>query len=208
MFRPFMPSGVTIDKLLRARPPSSSSQPPTWRRLSGRPGDPKGTEYEASGAMGLHYWQMMRLIVLSPAIELMIPPLVTLFIGFFQDTTLVVIVGLLDFLDTVRSSMRDPPEMAAGIVVLEGYMFAAFSICSSARSWAPTAVFSNVISGWAMTDNLTVIRNAAWAVLWDEAEGQHAYAQDVDVAFSDAGVLQRGRRLYGPGQHRRSPVSR
>ena len=49
-----------------------------------------------------------------------LPPL---FIGFFQDTTLVVIVGLLDFLDTIRSSMRDPQWQ--GIVVLEGYIFAA-----------------------------------------------------------------------------------
>jgi general L-amino acid transport system permease protein len=83
---------------------------------------PKG-QYEASAAMGLHYWQMMRLIILPQAIKIMIPPLVTLFIGFFQDTTLVVIVGLLDFLDTVRSSMRDPQWQ--GIVVLEGYVFAA-----------------------------------------------------------------------------------
>ena len=49
-----------------------------------------------------------------------------------------------------------------------------------------------------MTDNLTVIRNAAWAVLWDEAEGQHAYAQDVDVAFSDAGILHVGAGYTGP----------
>ncbi len=121
----FMPSGVTIDKLLRAQTAIILFAAAYVAEIvrGGLQAIPKG-QYEASAAMGLHYWQMMRLIVLPQAIKIMIPPLVTLFIGFFQDTTLVVIVGLLDFLDTVRSSMRDPQWQ--GIVVLEGYIFAAF----------------------------------------------------------------------------------
>ncbi|WP_246504760.1 amino acid ABC transporter permease [Microvirga antarctica] len=120
----FMPSGVTIDKLLRAQIAIILFAAAYVAEIvrGGLQAIPKG-QYEASAAMGLHYWQMMRLIVLPQAIKIMIPPLVTLFIGFFQDTTLVVIVGLLDFLDTVRSSMRDPQWQ--GIVVLEGYVFAA-----------------------------------------------------------------------------------
>ena len=47
-----------------------------------------------------------------------------------------------------------------------------------------------------MTDTITVIRNAAWAVTWDEAAGQNVYARDVDVAFSKAGILH-----IGPGYH-------
>jgi general L-amino acid transport system permease protein len=120
----FMPSGVTIDKLLRAQIAIILFAAAYVAEIvrGGLQAIPKG-QYEASAAMGLHYWQMMRLIVLPQAIKIMIPPLVTLFIGFFQDTTLVVIVGLLDFLDTIRSSMRDPQWQ--GIVVLEGYIFAA-----------------------------------------------------------------------------------
>ncbi|KAB0264233.1 amino acid ABC transporter permease [Microvirga brassicacearum] len=120
----FMPDGFTIDKLLRAQVAIILFAAAYVAEIvrGGLQAIPKG-QYEASAAMGLHYWQMMRLIVLPQAIKIMIPPLVTLFIGFFQDTTLVVIVGLLDFLDTIRSAMRDPQWQ--GIAVLEGYVFAA-----------------------------------------------------------------------------------
>jgi general L-amino acid transport system permease protein len=83
---------------------------------------PRG-QFEASGAMGLSYWQAMRLIVLPQALKIVIPPLVNIFIGFFQDTTLVTIIGLYDFLDSVRAAQRDPDWQ--GIAVLEGYAFAA-----------------------------------------------------------------------------------
>jgi cytosine/adenosine deaminase-related metal-dependent hydrolase len=43
-----------------------------------------------------------------------------------------------------------------------------------------------------MTDTITVIRNAAWAVTWDEAAARHVYAHDIDVAFSAAGILHAG----------------
>ncbi|MBB4042166.1 general L-amino acid transport system permease protein [Microvirga flocculans] len=120
----FMPGGMTIDKLLRAQIAIILFAAAYVAEIvrGGLQAIPRG-QYEASAAMGLHYWQMMRLIVLPQAIKIMIPPLVTLFIGFFQDTTLVVIVGLLDFLDTVRSAMREPQWQ--GIAVLEGYLFAA-----------------------------------------------------------------------------------
>ncbi|NIX75842.1 amino acid ABC transporter permease [Microvirga terricola] len=120
----FMPEGLTIDKLLRAQIAIILFAAAYVAEIvrGGLQAIPRG-QFEASAAMGLHYWQMMRLIVLPQAIKTMIPPLVTLFIGFFQDTTLVVIVGLLDFLDTIRSAMRDPQWQ--GIAVLEGYIFAA-----------------------------------------------------------------------------------
>ncbi|TYK98284.1 ABC transporter permease subunit, partial [Streptococcus dysgalactiae] len=83
---------------------------------------PKG-QTEAAQALGLHYWQYTFLVVIPQALKTVIPPLVSLFIGFFQDTTLVTIVGLLDFLNTVRTALRDPNWQ--GIAVLEGYLFAA-----------------------------------------------------------------------------------
>jgi general L-amino acid transport system permease protein len=83
---------------------------------------PRG-QHEAAGALGLHYWQAMHLIVLPQALKIAIPPLVNISIGFFQDTTLVTIIGLLDFLSTVRTAMQDPAWI--GTAVLEGYLFAA-----------------------------------------------------------------------------------
>ncbi|NDV02241.1 amino acid ABC transporter permease [Pseudoroseicyclus tamaricis] len=56
---------------------------------------PKG-QYEAADALGLDYWQSMRLIILPQALKIAIPGIVSTFIGLFKDTTLVVFIGLLD----------------------------------------------------------------------------------------------------------------
>ena len=40
-------------------------------------------------ALGLGYWQMMRLIILPQALKIVIPGIVNTFIGLFKDTTLV-----------------------------------------------------------------------------------------------------------------------
>ncbi len=120
----FMPDGVSIGKLLRAQVAIIIFAAAYIAEIvrGGLQDIPKG-QFEAGSSLGLHYWLLMRKIVLPQAIKKVIPPLVSLFIGFFQDTTLVTIVGLLDFLDTVRSAMRDPDWQ--GIAVLEGYLFAA-----------------------------------------------------------------------------------
>ncbi|UZF90693.1 amino acid ABC transporter permease [Bosea sp. NBC_00550] len=120
----FMPDGVTIDKLLRAQVAiiifAGAYIAETVR--GGLQAVPKG-QHEAAASLGLGYWLSMRKIVLPQALKIVIPPLVNIFIGFFQDTTLVTIIGLLDFLDTVRASLRDPNWQ--GIAVMEGYVFAA-----------------------------------------------------------------------------------
>ena len=120
----FLPGGMTVDKLLRAQIAiiifAAAYIAETVR--GGLQAIPRG-QHEAAGAMGLHYWQSMRLIVLPQALKVVIPPLVNIFIGFFQDTTLVTIIGLLDFLSTVRTAMQDPTWL--GLAVIEGYAFAA-----------------------------------------------------------------------------------
>ncbi|WP_210529066.1 amino acid ABC transporter permease [Rubellimicrobium arenae] len=56
---------------------------------------PKG-QYEAADALGLDYWQAMRLIVLPQALKISIPGIVNTFIGLFKDTTLVAFIGMYD----------------------------------------------------------------------------------------------------------------
>ena len=82
---------------------------------------PKG-QYEGAMAMGLGYWQMMRLIILPQALRIAIPGIVNNFISLTQDTTLVAIVGLYDFLNIVRAGSRDPNWIGTEI---EGYVFCA-----------------------------------------------------------------------------------
>jgi len=120
----FMPTGMTVDKLLRAQIAiiifAGAYIAEAVR--GGLQAIPRG-QYEAASSLGLHYWQAMRLIVLPPALRIVIPPLVNISIGFFQDTTLVTIIGLLDFLSTIRTAMLDPEWV--GAAVLEAYLFAA-----------------------------------------------------------------------------------
>jgi general L-amino acid transport system permease protein len=82
---------------------------------------PKG-QYEGAMAMGLGYWQMMRLIILPQALRVAIPGIVNNFISLAQDTTLVAIVGLYDFLNIVRAGSRDTNWLGTEI---EGYAFCA-----------------------------------------------------------------------------------
>ncbi len=120
----FLPEGVNFDKLLRALIGvalfSSAYMAEVVR--GGLQAIPKG-QYEAAAAMGLGYWQMMRLIILPQALKLVIPGIVNTFIGLFKDTTLVLIIGLFDLLGSVQAATTDPKWVS---MYVEGYVFTAF----------------------------------------------------------------------------------
>ncbi len=124
MFPLFLPDGMTINQVLRAQVAVIMFAAAYIAEVvrGGLQAIDDG-QYEAAKALGLSYWQSMRLIILPQSLKIVIPPLVMVFIGFFQDTTLVTIIGLFDFLNTIRGAMRDPNWQ--GIAVLEGYAFAA-----------------------------------------------------------------------------------
>ena len=62
---------------------------------------PRG-QYEAADALGLDYWQAMRLIILPQALKISIPGIVNVAIGLFKDTTLVSIISMFDLLGMIR----------------------------------------------------------------------------------------------------------
>lgn len=63
---------------------------------------------DAARALGLTWWQSMRLIVLPEALRIVIPAFISIAVGFFQDTSLIVIIGLFDLLNTARLAAQDP----------------------------------------------------------------------------------------------------
>lgn len=67
---------------------------------------PRG-QFEAADAMGLQYWQSMRLIILPQALKISIPGIVNTFIGLYKDTTLVFVIGMLDPLGISRPILAD-----------------------------------------------------------------------------------------------------
>src|SRR5437868_5841523 len=46
--------------------------------------------------------------------------------------------------------------------------------------------------------SMTVIKNAAWVIAWDEASARHVYRRGVDVAFTDDRIAFLGRGYAGP----------
>jgi general L-amino acid transport system permease protein len=81
---------------------------------------PQG-QYEAANAMGLDYWQSMRLIILPQALKISIPGIVNVFIGLFKDTTLVSIIGLLDPLG-LSTAIRATSEWNGVIWEIYGFI--------------------------------------------------------------------------------------
>lgn len=118
----FLPVGVTIDKLLRAQIAMILFAAAYLAEVvrGGLQAIPREQE-EAAQALGLGYWQRIRYVILPQALRVSIPPLVNTFIGFFKDTSLVVIIGLFDFLTSIKVSLTDPTWTGFGV---EAYLFA------------------------------------------------------------------------------------
>ncbi len=109
MFPLFMPEGMTFDKLIRALVGVGLFSAAYMAEVirGGLQAIPKG-QTEAAEALGLSYWKTMGLIILPQALKLVIPGIVNTFIGLFKDTTLVLIIGLFDFLGAAQASLTNP----------------------------------------------------------------------------------------------------
>ena len=120
----FLPSGMTFDKFLRAQVAVILFAGAYIAEIvrGGLQSLPKG-QFEAADAMGLSYVQKTAFIILPQALRVVIPPLINTFIGFFKDTSLVLIIGIFDFLNTANQALVDPAW--AGYPG-EVYLFAAF----------------------------------------------------------------------------------
>ncbi len=113
MFPLFMPAGFNPDKLLRAQIAFILFAAAYLAEVvrGGLQALPKG-QYEAADALGLSYWKKTGFIILPQALRLVIPPLVNTFIGFFKDTSLVLIIGLFDLLTAGKISIAEPAWQA------------------------------------------------------------------------------------------------
>ena len=119
----FLPEGLNFDKLLRALIGVILFQSAYVAEVvrGGMQAIPKG-QYEAAAAMGLGYWRRMGLVILPQALKLVIPGLVNTVIALFKDTSLVIIIGLFDLLNSIKQAATDPTWLG---MATEGYVFAA-----------------------------------------------------------------------------------
>ncbi len=121
----FLPEDVTLDKVVRPLVGVALFAAAYMAEVvrGGLQAIPKG-QYEAADALGLTYWQSMRLVILPQALKLVIPGIVNTFIGMFKDTSLVSIIGLFDLLGIVQTSLADA-KWSTPVTAPTAYLFLA-----------------------------------------------------------------------------------
>ena len=133
----FLPEQITPTKLVRAESAFVLVIGAYIAEVvrGGLQGVPRG-QREAAAALGLGYWRTAWLISLPQALRISVPGLVNVGVVFFKDTSLVVIIGLTDFLAAVSSGARDTEWLGHDV---EGYLFAAviyFVFCTCMSRYA------------------------------------------------------------------------
>ncbi len=133
MFPLFVPPGVETDKLMRVLVAFTLFNAANFAEVfrGGLQAIPHG-QVEAGGSLGLPKWQVTSLIVVPQAIAIAVPGLVNLCIAVIKETTIVLIVGLVDFVGVLQAGMSDPDWLMAPSVRTTAYVFAAavfWSIC-------------------------------------------------------------------------------
>jgi len=100
---------------------------------------PKG-QVGAAYALGLNYWQVMKLVVLPQAFRNMLPVLLTQTIILFQDVSLVSLLNVTDFVGaSVKIAQRD-----SRIVELYCFVAIVYFVCCLSLSWAVKRLQSRI----------------------------------------------------------------
>ena len=133
----FLPEGVRIDRVLRAMMAMTffAAAYMAENVRGGLQAIPQG-QYEAAEAVGLNAFQTMLLIVLPQALRAVIPAIVGQFISLFMDTTLAIIVGLVELLAIGKSILNSNVDWL--LLDSEVYIFiaAVFWIFTYSMSYA------------------------------------------------------------------------
>ena len=114
----FLPDSISIDRVVRAITAFTlfSAAYMAENVRGGLQAVPKG-QYEAAAAVGLNGYQSMSLIILPQALRSIIPILTASVIGGFRDTSLVLILGLLDLLGIAKATLAQPAFLGRHIEV-------------------------------------------------------------------------------------------
>ncbi len=133
----FLPENVRIDRVLRAMMAMTffAAAYMAENVRGGLQAIPRG-QYEAAEAVGLNAFQTMLLIVLPQALRAVIPAIVGQFISLFMDTTLAIIVGLVELLAIGKSILNSNVEWL--LLDSEVYIFiaAVFWVFTYSMSYA------------------------------------------------------------------------
>ncbi|HEV7257364.1 MAG TPA: amino acid ABC transporter permease [Bosea sp. (in: a-proteobacteria)] len=91
---------------------------------------------EAATALGLTYWKATGLIILPQALRISLPAMTNEFIALVKNTTLVLVVSILDLLGIAQASLADPNWVGMS---MEAYAFSGsiyWLICFALSRWS------------------------------------------------------------------------
>jgi general L-amino acid transport system permease protein len=91
---------------------------------------------EAATALGLNYWKATGLVVLPQALRISLPAMTNEFIALVKNTTLVLVVSILDLLGIAQASLADPAWVGMN---MEAYAFSGaiyWLICFALSRWS------------------------------------------------------------------------
>jgi general L-amino acid transport system permease protein len=104
-----LPEGLNVDKLLRAQLAFTLfAAAYLSESIRGALQAIPAGQYEAAEALGLGYWRRTLLVILPQALRIALPSLVNTFLGIFKDTSLVLIIGILDLLTAGQNAVLEP----------------------------------------------------------------------------------------------------
>jgi general L-amino acid transport system permease protein len=137
----FLPENVRIDRVLRAMLGMTlfAAAYMAENVRGGLQSIPSG-QYEAAKAMGLNNAQTTVLIILPQALRVVIPAIVGQFIALFMDTTLAVIVGLLELLAVGSAILNSNPQWLFYDMEVYGFIAMVFWVFTFSMAYASRRV--------------------------------------------------------------------
>jgi general L-amino acid transport system permease protein len=133
LFPLFAPPGVESDKLMRALLAFTLFNAANLAEVfrGGLQSVASGQE-EAGASLGLSEVKVTWLVVVPQAVAISIPAVVNVCIAIVKETTIVLLVGLFDFLGVLQAGVADPEWLMADQARETAYLFAAlvfFFVC-------------------------------------------------------------------------------
>jgi len=133
MFPLFVPQGFESDKLVRALIAFTLFNAAVFAEVfrGGLQAVPSG-QHEAARSLGLGYWRTTALVVLPQVLRIVMPGMINTCVSIIKETTVVLVIGLVEFLAVLQIAFADPDWLIGDQVRATGYLFAAlvfWSLC-------------------------------------------------------------------------------
>jgi general L-amino acid transport system permease protein len=133
MFPLFVPQGFESDKLVRALIAFTLFNAAIFAEVfrGGLQAIPSG-QHEAARSLGLGYWRTTAFVVLPQVVRIVMPSMINTCVSIIKETTVVLVIGLVEFLAVLQIAFADPDWLIGDQVRATGYLFAAlvfWSLC-------------------------------------------------------------------------------